>query len=39
VRPTGWKAFRVIGMGSGEHSSSRCDTLLDPPVMDVKGRQ
>ena len=36
---TGWEAFGVSGMGGGEHSSSRCDALLGPSVMDVSGRQ
>jgi len=35
----GWEAFRVSGIGGGEHSSSRCDALLGPPVMDVSVRQ
>ena len=30
MRLTGREAFRVSGMGGGEHSSSRCDALLGP---------
>ncbi len=39
MRPAGGEAFRVRGVGRGEHEGSRGHALLGHAVMHVSGRE